>query len=435
MEILEHSETSKGIKISERDIALLNEFKNSNILENFWERESNAWLKTSSYCGTFNLAEEEISILPKIIRDVEPNKSLSTGLGLLFSMIEFSYPEHPEYEEAIENFNASRRGNWAAFLLATLLQKRVSQLVKTGLVKGYVPIHENLQMIRGRIDLKGNIRQNQFDVSKCMCIYDDFVLDMPANQLIKSGVRQTLNLYGLSYAIRRKLESLYWQFEEITEKQFSLNQMKMIQASHNRLTSRYKSSHETIIHLAARKFFGSELFAVVKGNVFVDMDYLYQHFLTHLIRKRFQKDYRILTSRDLEKPIYLGQDQFGRQVGRLLPDIIISKKKDRVPILIIDAKYKRATIESGKIKDVANPDYTQMWSYLETLNCKQGMLIYPSIEKTFGDHEPSITIGSGLQPTVHVGFLDIPTYLETKLDFIKYFEPLGSRIESLIKKK
>jgi 5-methylcytosine-specific restriction enzyme subunit McrC len=430
MELLEYEEISRSLGLNENDKSLLDELKNDKIIENHWQSGESFWLKAASYCGNFNLSNLEISILPKIIGNLDRNMWLTSGLDILFGMIELSYPENPEYGEAVTSYHASRRGNWAAFLLATLLQRRVSKLVHKGLAKGYLPISENLQAVRGRIDLKANLRANSFDHSKCVCTYDDFVLDVPHNQLVKYGLYESVRLSGLSSQLRGRLENLYWQFEEVTEKPFSLGEIRQIRAARNRLTEQYSDSHETIEHLASRKFFGNELFAVVKGNVFVNMDFLYQTFLTRLVRDRFQLDYRVLRSKDLARSTYLGVDQSGQRIGRLDPDILRYRRGSKAPALIVDAKYKLPVSETGEIS-VSNPDCYQMFSYLESFNCKEGMLIYPSIEKTDVEQD-CIQINYGSKPRIHIAYLDIPVTGRHKQDFENSFQPIAERIQKII---
>ena len=80
-------------------------------------------------------------------------------------------------------------------LLAAILVIATKQLLSQGLAREYVPVHEVLSTVRGRIDMIGTLAERRNQRLRVSCRHDEYNPDHVLNQIIKSTllllVRQT----------------------------------------------------------------------------------------------------------------------------------------------------------------------------------------------------------------------------------------------------
>ncbi len=73
-----------------------------------------------------------------------------------------------------------------ADLMAAILAIGISAQRKRGLERGYQEIEENLQTVRGRIDMRETARNRMAQCTDIACVYDDFNEDTYKNRILKT---------------------------------------------------------------------------------------------------------------------------------------------------------------------------------------------------------------------------------------------------------
>ena len=112
---------------------------------------------------------------------------------------------------AISDFNN------ALDLLAFVLYRGVTRLLRKGIDRGYVEQEESIGFIHGRIDLSYTVLHGLYHKGRVRCRFDDFVHDILQNQIIKSTIRRLLYTDDLDTSLKGKLRGIYRRFTGIKE--------------------------------------------------------------------------------------------------------------------------------------------------------------------------------------------------------------------------
>ena len=102
-----------------------------------------------------------------------------------------------------------------ADLCAAILCKGVSDQVKQGLGRAYRLRTESLSTPRGRIEMSESIKTQALLKRQLVCSYDDFSVNSPMNQIIKSTL--LLLRCDISKARRKDIRRLLVFFADVDE--------------------------------------------------------------------------------------------------------------------------------------------------------------------------------------------------------------------------
>lgn len=117
-----------------------------------------------------------------------------------------------EYEKlAVEEFDN------LADLLAAILALGISLQLKRGLEKDYVETEEELQGIRGRVDLRSTARLRMAKRTEVACHFDEFSADTYKNQILKTCALVLLKHPDVADQRKRNLKRCTMMFAEIGE--------------------------------------------------------------------------------------------------------------------------------------------------------------------------------------------------------------------------
>jgi 5-methylcytosine-specific restriction enzyme subunit McrC len=102
-------------------------------------------------------------------------------------------------------------------LLACVLYRGVSRLVRKGLDRGYVEREETLGFIHGRIDLDYTVLHGLHRKGRARCRFDELIHDVLHNQILKSTIRRLLYAENLDASLKEKLRGIYRRLSGIRE--------------------------------------------------------------------------------------------------------------------------------------------------------------------------------------------------------------------------
>lgn len=102
-------------------------------------------------------------------------------------------------------------------LFARLLTRWVQRLIKRGLHRGYVGNSEEIPGIRGKLCVSESITRNTFARAHTYCDFDEFSADILHNQIIKSTIKNLLQVKSLNIGVRNGLRDVYRKLNGISE--------------------------------------------------------------------------------------------------------------------------------------------------------------------------------------------------------------------------
>jgi 5-methylcytosine-specific restriction enzyme subunit McrC len=213
--------------------------------------------------------------------------------------------------------------------IARLLAHTVERAIGRGVQHGYVERREPLVALRGRVDLREQLRHPCTPVP-ASCRYDDYTADTKLNQLIRAGLSRVLRLPGVPGAVRRTLHLQLSLLEEVSPEEPDLQWADKWQPS--RLDRRYLPAVR-LSTLILRRLVLAEAAGTTRAYSFlVDMNQLYERFIEEGLRKRLQ-------TADSSIRV-IGQEQRYLDIENRLsirPDIVI--RRGASTAFVLDAKY------------------------------------------------------------------------------------------------
>jgi 5-methylcytosine-specific restriction enzyme subunit McrC len=102
-------------------------------------------------------------------------------------------------------------------LLAHVLYRGVTRLLRKGLDSGYVEREETLGFIHGRIDFNFTVLHGLHRKGRARCRFDELIHDVLHNQIIKSTIRRLLITENLDGLLKEKLRGIYRRLSGIQE--------------------------------------------------------------------------------------------------------------------------------------------------------------------------------------------------------------------------
>lgn len=252
---------------------------------------------------------------------------------------------------------------WPA--LAESLARLVERATGRGVLQGYLTVEDSLRTVRGRIRMSEQISRNPGLMLPIEVTFDDFTVDIPENQILRTAIRRILAVPRLSGAVRSRLAHLDGRLAEVTVLRAGQQVPKW---RRSRLNEHYAAAlrlAEIVLSNASAEAGSGD---VTVAAFVVDMAKVFEDFVgTALIEslRRYPGTTR------LQYPSHLDLRAAGESPAiPMKVDIVHSVT--RVPRLIFDAKYKAA----GSGDRYPNADHYQMLAYCTALSVPTAWLVY-----------------------------------------------------------
>ena len=266
-------------------------------------------------------------------------------------------------------------------LFAAILEKGVSRQIKQGLYREYVPMHEKLSVMRGKLNINDTIRLQVQRKQQLSCEYDEFSEDDLYNQILKVTLHRLICANDISSDRKQKLQKLM-PF---------LGNIKLIQPSHiqwNRLIyQRNNRNYELLLNICYLVLNGM-LQTTEDGSYkllsFSDehMEKLYERFILEYYRQHHPElhpeapviDWNHTQTPDAAMIQFLPQ---------MKTDIVLTKGDKK---LIIDAKYySKAMIQHYSKETLRSAHLYQIFAYVKNMDTANtgnvsGLLLYAKTE-------------------------------------------------------
>ena len=256
-------------------------------------------------------------------------------------------------------------------VLALQLEAAARRAFAFGLLHGYRTEQEALYTIRGRIRVDEQLRR-RFGVSLPIEVqYDEFTDDITANRLVKAAAAL---LGRMRIRAPRSRAGLAWigaRLGSVSLVEYPPNAVPEI--AFDRLNRHYRDVVALSRLILRQRSFETERGGIRASGFLIDMNVIFQEFVTKALRDALGVSDRVFRSDDSIPCVTLDED--GNV--RLKPDL--TWWDGRNCKFVGDVKYKR--IEDT---NVPNADLYQLLAYTTALDLPGGLLIYAQ-----GEEEPT----------------------------------------------
>ena len=268
----------------------------------------------------------------------------------------------------------------AGDLCAAILIRGISYQLKRGLGREYISETDTISAIRGKIEITESIKNQSMIRSQMVCTYDEFSVNSPLNQIIKSTV-MLLFKADISKARKKELRKLMVYFDDV-----SVVDVRSINWSinYNRNNQTYRLLI-TVCYLVVKGLLQSKSDGSVKMMDFLDeqrMCRLYEKFILEYYKKHYPQ---IRTS--ASQIDWALDDGIGTMLPTMQSDIMLSYQKGEIDkTLIIDAKYYAHTTQvQYDVHTLHSNNLYQIFTYVKNKATKggevSGMLLYAKTDE------------------------------------------------------
>ena len=278
-------------------------------------------------------------------------------LANLFRMLEYAYRlKSIEFPDGLTDSNSLQEYFES---LAHVLAKRVLDRIRRGIYRKYVEHDEDLQFIRGRIDIASRARA-PWKLSH-RCHFDDHTGDIDDNQILAwtlFGIaRGGLRRHDVLRAVRRAYRAVV-----ATASLEPHTAEACIGRVYHRLNEDYEPLHALCRFFLEHRGPTHESGERVMVPFLVDMARVFELFVAEWFAAHLPAPYEI---RSQERVVV---DKSARITFQI--DLVIRNTATGRAVCVLDTKYKRHTTPE-------NNDFFQIVSYANAQRCRRGVLVYP----------------------------------------------------------
>ena len=303
-------------------------------------------LTPSSTVGAVEIGDLSVLIRPKI------------GIPQLLSLACYAMGVFKSQEERL--FDLQEEAETPPDTLAIALSAAARRAFSRGLLHGYRTEEEALHTVRGRIRFADQIRQ-RFGIPLPIEVrYDEFTDDITENQLVKAAAIRLGGMRLRSQQARRNLGWIAAMLENVSSVESFPKDVPDVRF--DRINEHYRGVVGLSRLILRHSAFESERGVVHATGFLMDMNTLFQEFLTVALRETLGLTERVFREKNIDT-----LDVDGKV--KLRPDLTWWHGRDCQ--FVGDAKYKGIENES-----VPNADLYQLLAYVTALNLPGGLLIY-----------------------------------------------------------
>lgn len=226
-----------------------------------------------------------------------------------------------------------------------------------GLVHGYVPREERMRTIRGRL-LVEEFARRPWSAAEPQCRFDDFTADILENQLFRCTLQAMLSWPQLAPHVRREALRVLGRFDGVADTPATKHAAP---TPITRLNEHYEDAMRLSRLVLQAMSLSHEAGDQQANSLMVDMDDLFQRWISQELDLRLAPDLRIESDED----IWLDE---GRAVT-MAPDLVVRRGSEVV--LVGDAKYSM-----GADGYMASRDYLELIAYTTAMGLPTGLLVH-----------------------------------------------------------
>ncbi|WP_060981890.1 MULTISPECIES: McrC family protein [Vibrio] len=352
-----------------KDVSLSAGESDTNKCLGLTKRFGHELLQVKNYVGVlFTPTGEHIEVLPKTGRkSATQEQAVLESRKMLLMMLQ--HLGSFRYVSSNQASIATKQMPLLEVFISQFLQS-VNTLVKRGLKSDYVTQEDNLHFQKGKLKVSQQIRHNVVNKHKFYVEYDEYLINRPANRLIKTALLKLSNYTRLA-TNQKLLRELQFAFADVpTSKSVKqdINALKL---------DRGMVDYHSPIAWAKLILDGFSPLSM-KGDsgalsLLFPMEAVFESYVASVLRKQLPDDVE-LTTQASSKYLVTHND---RNQFQLKPDLLMNFPDNSK--LVLDTKWKLLDIEEYNY-GLSQSDLYQMFAYgYKYLNGMGDLLlIYPA---------------------------------------------------------
>ncbi|HCX51909.1 MAG TPA: restriction endonuclease [Bacillus sp. (in: Bacteria)] len=321
-------------------------------------------IQARNYVGLIQMKNGfQIQILPKVSSsEVEDTKK--TFLQMLRSMKDFPSKVFNEAHLKIDKMNLYE-------IFINMYIQEVRNLMKKGLRSVYLPVQDNLNYYKGKLNVGEHIKRNLIHKERFYVGYDEFDINRPENRLIKSTLLKLQKLSS-STANLKEIRQLLLHFEMVKSSSNYTRDFSLV------VIDRNTKDYETLMRWS-KVFLLNQSFTTFSGNttaraLLFPMEKVFEAYVAkHLKQALADLPWEVSTQ---DRGYYLFDQP---KKFALRPDIVVTG--DDQSAIVLDTKWKSLINQPRKNYGISQADMYQMYAYSKKYNTKEIWLLYPVNEE------------------------------------------------------
>ena len=269
--------------------------------------------------------------------------------------------------------------------LAEAFRRLATRALEQGVLKGYRSVDDTTSVMRGRIREADQIKRRFGRLIPLEVRYDDFTVDIAENQVLLAAAQRLLRMPGLGRGTRHALQRLRLQLADVTPP--TRGQERPFWRP-SRLNARYVPALQVAEMILDGRSFEQRVGELTVTGFLFSMAAIFEDFVCVALREQM-KPYG--GSSALQYKTHLDV----AETVRIRPDFVW--KRDRVPQVVVDAKYK-----AEKPAGFPQADLYQLLAYCTVLGLPDGHLVYAK-----GEERPRLVEVAGNPVRIHCHTLDL----------------------------
>ena len=274
-------------------------------------------------------------------------------------------------------------------LLAVVLTRGVSTLLRRGVDRGYVGRREEEPRIRGKLDVATTVKALSLLKGRAACEVSELEYDVLHNQILRSTLHALLQLDGFDRDVARDVWLVYERFPPVHLIRPTAGDFRRVQLHRNNW------SYDFLLKVCQLLF--DNLVPNQQSGIMTFHDFrredakmwrLFEDFAAEFYARE-QREYTVKKQAGLHWHEATAADP--RQLAYLpamRPDLVLEASSRRI---ILDTKYYSETMSHAYgSKSVHSGNLYQIFSYIENRNLSrpdgpphEGILLYPAVEASY----------------------------------------------------
>ena len=283
-------------------------------------------------------------------------------------------------------------------LFAAILEKGVARQVKQGLYREYVPMQEELAVVRGKLNIQDTVALKVQNKQKLACEFDDFSEDNLYNQILKVTIECLIRVNDVDAKRKYALKKLLVFFGNVKDiRTDHIQWSRLIYQRNNR-------NYELLLNICYLLLNGMlQTTELGKYKLLAFSDEHMEKLFERFILAYYKEHHKELnpSAPQIEWNLSQGADSAMIQfLPKMKTDIVLTKNGKT---LIIDAKYySKSMIENYDKATLRSAHLYLIFAYVKNLDKEStgnvsGLLIYAKTEEeVFPDGEPVVIGGNSI---------------------------------------
>ena len=319
------------------------------------------FIQARNYAGVLQTKSGlTIEILPKIADKNDTERSKAVFIKMLRTLKNFPFKS--------SNLASLKTQNLPLLeIFISMFLCELEALVKKGIKSDYVALEENLNFLKGKLNINEQIKRNSIHKERFYVGYNEFLSDIKINRIIKTTLKFLYKKSNFNKN-QQKIRELLFIFDEVSTCDDYKNFFAKLVI--NRQVKHYE---QTLLWCKIFFFLLGNSFTPHKGDdlafaLLFDMNKLFESYVGNFIKKKFPGT----ALQHSEK--HLIEDPKG---FKLRPDIFLEGK------FIADTKWKiirQDNKENEEKYKISQTDLYQLYAYGKKYECGELYLIYPKID-------------------------------------------------------